>query len=255
MPTHPGKLQIQVDKQKLQRRPESGVPVARASSTRTNPGQPEAFLSEETSQAERNVRESPLSTPGVSEEFDSPPSLTEEEQTLLSDVANETGFTPSEIFERSSGVANAQFADARTEGQDVESPNPTSDPGLTNQPSGSEVILFEDRGSSRSLGEELIHSAQNRLGQNRVEEILDSVPDDNEAVPDNAEISFDEGHGSQPQEVLADSLIKELAAVRGRSEPEDSSRAQVLRSLFEEAGNRQSNLEALALVQQLNNSQ
>jgi hypothetical protein len=238
---------LDIDTEQLQAGEDSSPSVARAFSTRTDTELPPPPLSQETSQAERHVRENPISSRGIPDEFDEPPNLTEEEEALLSDVAEETGYFPHTVFEREGGG----MAAGGVEGRDVKSPNPTSASGLTSEPSSiSQIILYENRpGTGRTLSEELIHDVQNRLGSERVSAIIDSVGGDNEVLQENAEISTEGDYSEQPQEQFAEALLQEMAAVRGQEAPEDSSRAEVLRSMFMEAAGSHSLLRPLGSEQ------
>jgi hypothetical protein len=241
---------LQIDPDELTERAARDGSPAPADATGTSPPEPTAFLQQETSEAERTAAREEFGEP----DFDAPPDLTEEEEALLAGVAGETGFTPT-IFERAPRRNPFSTAGA-TEGEGA-SADPTEQSGLTNEPSSiSQIILHEAReGTGRTLTEEMIHSAQNRLGGDRVGQIIDSVAveRDRTAQPlrEHAEINLDAPYSEQNIEQLADELGPSMRSVAGQAPVRDTFRTQVLRSMLREAGGG-SLLEGIALEQQLN---
>lgn len=240
---------VQINLQKLRESAFESQNNTKPVSTRTNAVTPSDFVQrEERSFAERNVEEGG--------DFDTPAGedqLTEEEASILEDVRSNFGFAP-RVFERSgfgTTTGGLEVTTGRVETEGVEGARPDEPTGLSNEPQETQVILHEDRGDNPDIvREELIHALQQSLGGNQVEEIIDEVGGpDNQGLKRFAEISVDEDHSQQPQEVLADSLMAEMTELTDTGEEDDEKvvlggtgtpqegQLEILRSMLNQAGN------------------
>lgn len=174
----------------------------------------------------------------------------------MSSVIRRTGFSPS-VFERDESLAS--LIEGKTEGKGA-SPDPTTSEGFTEaQSDESQVILSEGRHTTETssgevtfsgdavLAEELIHAAQNNLGEAGTKAIVDSlinVHGANESRADSlreeSQISFDEDHSRQPQERLADRLSDDVDSAVGEAEVSDTLETQILREMLSQASDRPS---------------